>query len=64
MRDNGAGARDLIAVDYDAIREGRQPDVALKENDIIVVPVSGVKNFLTGFVNTLRGFVSVGKTVY
>jgi polysaccharide export outer membrane protein len=60
FRDSGKGERDIIPADYDAIRKGEQPDILLAENDIIIVPQSGVKNFFNGFVNTLKGFISFG----
>lgn len=60
FRDNGKGDRDVIAVDYEAIRKGESPDIALAENDIIIVPQSGIKNFFNGFMSSLRGLVSFG----
>ncbi len=64
LRDNGEGERVVIAADYDAIRDGGGKDIQIKENDIIIVPKSGVKNFLSGFVNTLKGIVSFGARLY
>jgi len=55
FRDNGNGDRDIIKVDYDAIRKGEAPDILLAENDIIIVPRSGVKSFF----NNIRGFFSL-----
>ncbi len=60
FRDNGKGEREAIPADYDAIRNGEHPDILLSENDIIIVPQSGVKNFFNGFVSTLKGFISFG----
>jgi polysaccharide export outer membrane protein len=60
FRDIGEGEREIITVDYDAIKSGEKDDVKIKENDIIIVPESGVKNFLSGFMNTIRGLVSFG----
>lgn len=60
FRDNGAGGRDVIVADYDSIRNGDRPDVLLAENDIIIVPKSGMKNFFNGFVSTLKGFITFG----
>jgi polysaccharide export outer membrane protein len=62
FRDNGEGKRDVISADYGQIIEGQKPDVQITENDIIVVPVSGIKNFFHGFINTFRGAVSVGSS--
>ena len=59
-RDTGKEMREIIEVDYDEILEGEAPDVILKDKDIVIAPKSGVKNFFSGFVNTVRGFVSFG----
>ena len=56
FRDNGKGGRNVIPVDYDAIREGKIPDIFIAENDVIIVPRSGIKNFF----NSLRGIFSFG----
>jgi polysaccharide export outer membrane protein len=61
FRDNGKGDRDVITADYDAIKNGTDSDVLLAENDIVIVPKSGAKNFFSGFINTLRGFISFGR---
>lgn len=61
FRDNGRGDRDIITADYDAIRKGELPDILLAENDIIIVPESGMKNFFSGFISTLKGFITFGK---
>lgn len=60
FRDKGKGERDVIPVDYEAIRKGESPDILLAENDIIIVPQSGIKNFFNGFMSSLRGLVSFG----
>ena len=60
FRDNGKGDRDIIPVDYNAIRKGENPDIVLAENDIIIVPRSGIKNFFNGFINSIRGLISIG----
>jgi polysaccharide export outer membrane protein len=60
FRDNGKGERDVIRVDYDAIKSGEKPDILLAENDVIIVPQSSVKNFFNGFMSTVRGFISFG----
>ncbi len=60
FRDNGKGEREVVVADYDAIRTGNQPDILIAENDIIIVPQSGIKNFFSGFLNTIRGFVTFG----
>jgi polysaccharide biosynthesis/export protein len=60
FRENGKGERETIVADYDAIRSGGQSDIVITENDIIIVPESGIKNFFNGFINTIKGFVSFG----
>ncbi len=60
FRDNGKGERDIIGIDYEAIKNGELPDVILANNDIIIVPVSGIKNFFHGFISSLRGMISFG----
>lgn len=64
FRDSGKPDRDVIAADYESIRKGEKPDIALAENDIIVVPQSGVKNFFNVFIKVLTGFVSFGAPLY
>lgn len=60
FRENSKNEREVIVADYAAIRTGKQPDILIAENDIIIVPQSGIKNFFNGFLNTIRGFVSFG----
>lgn len=62
-RDNQRGQRDIISVDYDSILAGESPDIFVRDKDIIIVPKSGIKNFFSVFVNTLRGFISFGKNI-
>ncbi len=61
FRDNGSGERDIIKVDYESIRKGESADIVIAENDIIIVPKSGIKNFFNGFISTIKGFISFGK---
>ncbi len=61
FRDNGNGERNVIKVDYDSIRKGESADIMIAENDIIIVPKSGIKNFFNGFISTIKGFISFGK---
>lgn len=60
FRDNGGGTREVVSADYDAIRESADKDLHIKENDIIIVPKSGAKSFLSGFLNTIKGLVTFG----
>ncbi|MGD1076325.1 MAG: polysaccharide biosynthesis/export family protein [Thermodesulfovibrionales bacterium] len=61
FRDNGEGVRDVITVDYDAVNEGKQKDVLIKENDIVIVAKNGMKNFMSGFMTAIKGLVTVGR---
>jgi len=60
FRANDNGEREVIVADYDAIRSGAEADIPIVENDIIIVPLSGIKNFFHGFINAIRGFVTFG----
>jgi len=60
FRENKKGEKDIIPVDYKAMREGEKPDILVAENDIIIVPESGIKNFFSGFAKTVRGAMSFG----
>jgi polysaccharide export outer membrane protein len=64
LRDNGEGDRTVLTADYDAIRDGVSRDIPLRENDIIVVPKQGMKNFLSGFLSAVKGIVTFGAPLY
>lgn len=64
LRDKGDGTREVIAVNYDDITQGKSNDFPIKENDIIIMGKNGFKNFLvtvsgmlSGGLNTSSGFV-------
>lgn len=54
------GQRELIPVDIYAVQKGQAEDLSLKENDIIIVPKSGLKTFLIEFRDTVRGIFGLG----
>ena len=57
----GSGEREIIKVDLDDIRDGRAPDVLLKERDAIIVGASTAKKLLYGLRLSLGfGLVGVG----
>ncbi len=60
--DNGSGPakREVLTVDYNAIIKGKQKDVKLCGNDIILVPTSGAKAVFYGILNTLHGYINFG----
>jgi polysaccharide export outer membrane protein len=61
FRYSGKGTeREILSVNVYAIQKGENEDLFLKENDIIIVPKSGVKTFLIGVRDTFRGFLGFG----
>lgn len=52
--------KETLSVDVYAIQKGEAEDTSLKENDIIIVPKSGVKGFLSGFRDTVKGLLGFG----
>jgi polysaccharide export outer membrane protein len=61
FRFSGKGnEKEAIAVNYYDIVTGKAIDLYLKENDILIVPQSGVKNFWVGFRDFFRFSFGVG----
>jgi polysaccharide export outer membrane protein len=60
-RNNPDGKKQMFVYDIDAIRSGDAQDPLLVGDDIVVVHKSGVKAFVKGITDTLRGFVSFGR---
>lgn len=54
------GERISIPVDLSAIQRGQADDIFLQENDIVIIPKSGIKNFLIEFRDTLKGIIGFG----
>ncbi|MDP3017186.1 MAG: hypothetical protein Q8N70_08990, partial [Deltaproteobacteria bacterium] len=52
--------RETISVNIYAIQKGQGEDIHLQENDIVIVPKSGVKAFLVGFRDTVKGLLGFG----
>ena len=52
--------RETLSVNVYAIEKGHGEDLVLKENDILIVPKSGMKSFLTEFRETLKGLLGFG----
>ncbi|NWF93116.1 MAG: polysaccharide biosynthesis/export family protein [Syntrophaceae bacterium] len=52
--------KEVLSVDVYAIQKGEAEDLYLKENDILIVPKHGLKAFLTGFRDTVKGFFGFG----
>lgn len=62
LRDNGKPERDIIVANYNAILDGKEEDILIKDKDIIIVPKSGVKSFLKGFATSIGiGSFRMGK---
>lgn len=51
---------EVLSVDVDAIHKGKSKDVYLRENDIVIVPKSGVKAFLIELRETMKGLLGFG----
>jgi polysaccharide export outer membrane protein len=52
--------KETLSIDVYAIQKGEAEDINLRENDIIIVPKSGVKGFLIGFRDTVKGILGFG----
>ena len=52
--------REILSVNVYAIQKGEIEDTYLKENDVVIVPKSGVKGFLTGLRDTFKGLIGFG----
>ena len=61
FRYSGKGTeRETLSVNVYAIQKGESEDLYLKENDIIIVPKHGMKAFLIGLRDTLKGLLGFG----
>ncbi len=56
---DGSG-REILSADIYAIQKGQGEDPVLKENDILIVPKSGVKAFFVGVLDAVKGLVGFG----
>jgi hypothetical protein len=54
------GQRQTIPVNLASITKGTEPDIPLKENDIVFVQESGVRRFLFDFKMFTPGNVGMG----
>lgn len=52
-RRSKGGEREIIHVDIDAIRKGRAEDILVKEDDVLVVPMSSVKFVVDRFIGSI-----------
>lgn len=61
FRYSGKGPeKEILSANIHAIQKAREEDLYLKENDIIIVPKSGVKAFLIEFRDTIKGLLGFG----
>jgi polysaccharide export outer membrane protein len=51
---------EVLSVDVNAVHKGESKDIYLRENDIVIVPLSGVKAFLIELRETIKGLVGFG----
>jgi len=54
------GKKEILSVNLYEIAKGNAMDLYLKENDIVIVPMSGVKSFLIEFRETVKGLIGFG----
>ena len=54
------GEKETLSANVYAIQKGESEDPYVKENDIIIVPKSGVKAFFIGLRDTVKGLVGFG----
>jgi polysaccharide export outer membrane protein len=61
FRYSGKGnEREILSADIYAIQKGQSEDPTLKENDILIVPKSGMKALLIGLRDTVKGLLGFG----
>jgi polysaccharide export outer membrane protein len=60
FRKNQIDEKKVIVANYEDMRDGKEPDILLKENDIIVVPMTGLAVFFRKFFGTIGRFSSFG----
>jgi len=56
----GQMGKEIISVNLHSIQKGVGDDLSLRENDIIIVPKSGVKTFLIELRETVKGLIGFG----
>jgi len=47
FRDTGKPEKELISLDYDAVLDGKEKDIEIKDKDIIIVSSSAIKRFFS-----------------
>lgn len=60
-RTNGKPEREVLVLDYDAILANKEPDIDLRDSDVVIVATNGIKHFVKGFTGALNfGMFRVG----
>ena len=54
------GGKDILSVNLYEVAKGNAMDITLRENDIVMVPKSGVKSFLIEVRDTVKGLLGFG----
>ncbi|MDA8168381.1 MAG: polysaccharide export protein [Nitrospiraceae bacterium] len=61
-RDTGKPEKEIIKVDYDMILAGKEQDPPVRNNDVIIVPKNGFREFFKNLRSSIyTGFFSIGK---
>ena len=61
FRDTGKPEREVIKLDYDAVLNGEEKDIEIKDKDVIIVSSSGIKRFFSKLTGGLGyGMFRVG----
>ena len=63
IRTNKQGQKSTFVADLEAIKSGAQPDLALREGDVIDVVSSSPKLIAYGFYRLFTSFISVGASI-
>jgi protein involved in polysaccharide export with SLBB domain len=63
VRLDDKGAATTLQLNLGAVTTGKEPDIVLKENDIVFVQESGVRRFFYDFKNLFPGSVSAGASM-
>lgn len=61
FRDNGKGEREPININYNSITDGKQADIPVQENDIIIATTSGLKSLINSVTLGVPGLFSISR---
>jgi polysaccharide biosynthesis/export protein len=57
------GQKETLVANIYEIEAGRDRDIEVKENDIVIVPLSGVKGFFIELRDTIKGLIGLGLSI-